>query len=478
MTRIAFTLVLALGVSPLARAQSPAASAASAAANEAGNGAATEISLTDAYRREFVFLAGQKRELERRLVSIERLHANEARDLESQLARLEARLLDLDARTQEMREQVITAEQAMQSTIDDAQLLEATLRQGATTLGDHGVTLGEPAGGEGLSESLRAVFTESVGALRKRATVQKAPGEFYLSDGTKVHGTVVRLGRIAAYGVSERGAGVLAPAGGGQLKQWEPAASGAARAIAGGEPPPTLAMFLYESLDIQVAEDRGQTPIEHIDAGGAIAWVIVILGCLGLLLAVVRAVLLVTSTSDIAGIERDLEPLLAARRLDEAAEKASTFKGAAARVVVSVVNGLKRGTGQIEEVISERLLGEGRRLHRFGAVILIIAAVSPLLGLLGTVTGMITTFDVITKFGTGDPKMLSGGISTALITTELGLIVAIPTLLLGNLLSGWGDRIEADIERVVLRVVNIYGGSEDDATEGELPAPTHDLDPS
>jgi biopolymer transport protein ExbB len=82
--------------------------------------------------------------------------------------------------------------------------------------------------------------------------------------------------------------------------------------------------------------------------------------------------------------------------------------------------------------------------------------VAPLLGLLGTVTGMIQTFDVITEFGTSDPKLLSGGIATALVTTELGLIVAIPCLLLGNLLGGWADRIKDDMEKAALRTINLY----------------------
>jgi biopolymer transport protein ExbB len=99
---------------------------------------------------------------------------------------------------------------------------------------------------------------------------------------------------------------------------------------------------------------------------------------------------------------------------------------------------------------------ESGRLDRFGSVILVIAAVAPLLGLLGTVTGMIATFDIITEFGTGDPKLLSGGISIALVTTELGLIVAIPVLMVGNLLSGWAERIKDSMEHSALHVINEY----------------------
>ena len=101
-------------------------------------------------------------------------------------------------------------------------------------------------------------------------------------------------------------------------------------------------------------------------------------------------------------------------------------------------------------------MNESSKIDRFGSVILVIAAVSPLLGLLGTVTGMIGTFDIITEFGTGDPKLLSSGISEALITTKYGLIVAIPLLLLGNVLSGWGLRTKNHLEQAALHMINTY----------------------
>jgi biopolymer transport protein ExbB len=105
---------------------------------------------------------------------------------------------------------------------------------------------------------------------------------------------------------------------------------------------------------------------------------------------------------------------------------------------------------------AEALLLKARtNMERFGMAIMVIAAVAPLLGLLGTVSGMISTFAIITEHGTGDPKLLSGGISEALITTQLGLMVAIPLLLLGNLLNGWCGRISANLEeKVLMRIAN------------------------
>lgn len=100
-------------------------------------------------------------------------------------------------------------------------------------------------------------------------------------------------------------------------------------------------------------------------------------------------------------------------------------------------------------------LKEQPALDRFGALIFVVAAVAPLLGLLGTVTGMIATFEIITEFGTGDPKMLSGGISEALITTQLGLVVAIPAVVLGNILKGRATTVGDALEAGALSLINM-----------------------
>lgn len=100
---------------------------------------------------------------------------------------------------------------------------------------------------------------------------------------------------------------------------------------------------------------------------------------------------------------------------------------------------------ELDDDPKERL-GFEAQMSRFQVLIPVVAAVAPLLGLLGTVTGMIETFQVMTVFGSGKPELLSGGISEALITTQLGLIVAIPALFFGQLLSGWAQSIKKKVE--------------------------------
>lgn len=98
---------------------------------------------------------------------------------------------------------------------------------------------------------------------------------------------------------------------------------------------------------------------------------------------------------------------------------------------------------------------QSEKMSKHIPTILILASIAPLLGLLGTVTGMITTFDVISHFGTGNAKAMAGGISEALITTESGLIVAIPGLFMGNFLHRRVRRLHARMERFCLGVCRI-----------------------
>ncbi|MCH2457162.1 MAG: MotA/TolQ/ExbB proton channel family protein, partial [Henriciella sp.] len=89
----------------------------------------------------------------------------------------------------------------------------------------------------------------------------------------------------------------------------------------------------------------------------------------------------------------------------------------------------------LELKLDEQILRESPKIERFNDVVKVLAAVAPLLGLLGTVIGMIITFTAITNFGAGDPKLMAGGISVALMTTVLGLVAAIPLLLLHAIAS-------------------------------------------
>ena len=95
-----------------------------------------------------------------------------------------------------------------------------------------------------------------------------------------------------------------------------------------------------------------------------------------------------------------------------------------------------------------------RRFSRNLNTLAVIAGAAPLLGLLGTISGMITLFAAVTHYGTGDPKFLAGGISEALITAKTGLAIAIPVLFIHDLLRAAKDRLMADLENDTIAILN------------------------
>ena len=123
-------------------------------------------------------------------------------------------------------------------------------------------------------------------------------------------------------------------------------------------------------------------------------------------------------------------------------------------VVKNCLGYIKAGPDVVEEVLYEQLIGVQNKLQTWLPFIAVTAATAPLLGLLGTVSGMIRTFNVITVSGTGDAKPLAGGISEALVTTLFGLVVAIPALIIHALLSRRCQGISQTTEKLGLTLVN------------------------
>jgi len=160
---------------------------------------------------------------------------------------------------------------------------------------------------------------------------------------------------------------------------------------------------------------------ERVNQGGIVGYVIIALGALGVLLALERLLMLTIAGSKVkAQLKRDTP----------------STDNALGRVLQVYHSNRQADTETLELKLGEAILKEMPRLQRGILFIKVISVVAPLLGLLGTVTGMIQTFQAITLFGTGDPQTMAGGISQALVTTVLGLTVAIPTVLLHTIVSG------------------------------------------
>ena len=164
------------------------------------------------------------------------------------------------------------------------------------------------------------------------------------------------------------------------------------------------------SLLVQAPDTR-----ERVDQGGVVGYIILSIGAVGLLIALYRFVNLVSVG---AKVNRQLKSDIA------------SSDNPLGRVMQVKDDNPNLDTETLELKLSESILRELPKLSSMLTLIKIISVVAPLIGLLGTVTGMINTFQAITLFGTGDPKLMAGGISQALVTTVLGLVVAIPMVFL------------------------------------------------
>ncbi|WP_374764749.1 MotA/TolQ/ExbB proton channel family protein [Yunchengibacter salinarum] len=160
---------------------------------------------------------------------------------------------------------------------------------------------------------------------------------------------------------------------------------------------------------------------ERIEAGGTVGYLILTLGAIGVLMAVTQWLYLLVVSGKVRKQIKSSEP---------------NMNNPLGRVLSVYSDNKSVDVETLELKLDEAILKETPALERFLTLIKLISAVAPLFGLLGTVTGMIETFQAITLFGTGDPTMMASGISMALITTVEGLTVAIPTLLLHAFVAG------------------------------------------
>ena len=416
-------------------------------------------SLMDAYKKEFAFLEAEKQALTDRRNAIRAESNRKVGRGEAEIRGLQQRLLTLRGEADRLEEELRELDSQATSVDDPSGALDETLLRANTSLEAAGVkpvkAPGEEEGVEERLEALQAAFERGGGLIDRQSRTTRDEGSFFLVDGARVDGELLRIGAIATYGVSDRGAGALAPAGQGRLRLWFEESGSSARALATGASASNLRIFLHESLEKGAEQKQEETVLEFLEGGGVIGWVIVGLGGVATLLILIRVIILLLASAGIGGWMKVLVPLVERGKFSEAQQLALGWsRGPASRVVRAALLHLNHSRQQLEDIISESLLNEVPHLERFASALTVIAAVAPLMGLLGTVTGMISTFDVITEYGTGDPKLLSGGISEALVTTELGLIVAIPTLLIGTLLTSRSDSILADTERAALQILN------------------------
>ena len=193
--------------------------------------------------------------------------------------------------------------------------------------------------------------------------------------------------------------------------------------------------FAIDPTQGSVLEALAQQPTlwERFQQGGYVGYVVVVLGGIGLLVALAQYIYLLMVSARVRRQRQNLDQPSKDNPLGRVLERFKEMD--------------KHQTPEaLEARLDEAVLAELPKIERGQPIVKLLAAIAPLLGLLGTVTGMIVTFQAITVFGTGDPQLMAGGISQALVTTVLGLVTAVPLLFAQTALSSRSRFITQVIE--------------------------------
>lgn len=388
------------------------------------------------------------REREARFLAGRDSRKEQVTEVQAAKAAAEARAETLRERYEVNESQLRDLESKLSESAGELGELFETVRQVATDvraqLNDSMVTVQFPERAEMLDELSKAERLPSIDQLEglwlrmleemnQTGKVVRFEAPVISPGGEEVQRSVLRVGPFTA--VSE-----------GSYLRYLPEAS---RFVELARQPPLRHLQL--AVELERAEDgvhplaldpsRGallglmvQSPnlLERLRQGGVVGYIIIGLGALALLLVLERYLVL-------AWVQLKMR-----RQSRDADARSNNPLG---RLSLLAQEHSLASLDALDMYLDEAVTREASRLSRGLPTLAIVAAVAPLLGLLGTVTGMIETFQAITLFGAGDPKMMSSGISQALVTTQLGLAVAIPILLLHSFLKGRANNLIQDLDR-------------------------------
>jgi biopolymer transport protein ExbB len=281
---------------------------------------------------------------------------------------------------------------------------------------------------------------------------------------------VIRLGSVLAFGVSDTG-GVYYLGNTGNVMppfEWVKITdSDAAQNILASMPRWLSDSTVTGTLHIDVLQNSFSSDllgieqqtwktkfVSFVKAGGIVMYPLGLIILWALFLLFNRLFVYSTAHSrDNRFIDQAVE-FLNQKKFNDAQIFAGRSGGVLAKILTTCLDHSRWKRPSAEKAVKELLLAEIPALDKHLDTLAVLAGAAPLLGLLGTVTGMISMFESITRFGTGDPKLLAGGISEALITTEVGLAIAIPLLLIHNFLRNRRNHIQSDMEMYAMRILN------------------------
>ncbi len=324
-------------------------------------------------------------------------------------------------------------------------------------------TVSEP--GFDLPHAMEIYLRQAIEEIRLGASRELYDTSVTTDEGRRVEATCFRIGKIfQAYRSAGGDHAALLVRGVGEEGGYTWKESGEAGDVVQKAIRSETGVYrLPMDVTLDISADRlsvSKDLLSTLASGGLVMIPLGLVALAGILLVLERALVLTLARPRTRQLEREVIGRVREGDPEGATEAAGRIRGPAASVLHAGLSARAGGRTAVEEAVEERAVRALPGLERFLSAIAALAAIAPLLGLLGTVTGMIATFDVITLFGTGDPRLLSGGISEALITTQVGLIIAVPLLLLHRILAGAVERSVTSMETLGVALVNaLYHGS-------------------
>ena len=199
--------------------------------------------------------------------------------------------------------------------------------------------------------------------------------------------------------------------------------------------------------------------LHYLEVGGPILWVLVIISIGAFAVVLERIVFFARNEKNVGSNFKDeILSLVASKKLDEAIALCDTKKSCVASAVKKFLQKAPKGIDvqDYEFILKEITIKETSPYESKLNLLASVISISPMLGLLGTVTGMIRAFTNISKYGTGDAAIVADGIAEALLTTAAGLMIAIPVIVVYNYLNRRLEKMENEIDDVVTNIINIF----------------------
>ena len=371
---------------------------------------------------------------------------NEVSEAESEASRLEDLRNELDRELEELRNQLEERQGEFGELFGVARAAAADLNE---QLSDSLISAQFPGRGEELAEIAQANSLPTIDELEglwytmlqemgEQGKVARFSAEVVGNDNQAASEEVARIGPFTAFGddgfVAFSGDSLRylsRQPGGGAVGAAERVLNHTGSGVVRGVIDPSLGSLLGLVKEMPTLRER-------VDQGGYIGYAIIVVAAFGILLALFRWLMLALTSMKVRS------------QMNSDTPSKSNPLG---RIQQAYENHKTEDLETLQLHLDDAVLKELPPLERGLNLVKVLAAVAPLMGLLGTVIGMIVTFQAITLFGTGDPKLMAGGISQALITTVLGLIAAVPLLLLHAFASGMSRRVGQILEEQSVSLV-------------------------